>query len=90
MLIQGLLNDKELQALLDRYGTSLAKEADFRELLKVIAGNRIVPILKEVLIDEGYQKKAEAGKFAFLRTREIYKRCMDIAYEKYGWTKRSI
>jgi len=90
LLIQGLLNDKELQALLDRYGTSLAKEADFRELLKVIAGNRIVPILKEVLIDEGYQKKAEAGKFAFLRTREIYKRCMDIAYEKYGWTKRSI
>jgi hypothetical protein len=90
LLVQGLLNDKDLQGLLDRYGTRLAKEADFRELLKTMAGSKIVPILKDVLADENYQKKAEAGNFAFLRTREIYKRCIDIAYEKYLWTKKSI
>jgi len=90
LLIQGLLNDKDIQVYLDRFGTRLAKEADFRELLKNLAGNKIVNILREVLADEGYQKKAEAGQFSFLRTKDIFKRCMDIAYEKYSWTKRSV
>jgi hypothetical protein len=26
----------------------------------------------------------------FLRTKEIFRRCMDAGYDKYGWTKRSL
>jgi hypothetical protein len=90
LIIQGLLNDAKLQDNLDRFGTTLAKETDFRELLKAIAASKILPILKEVLADEGYQKKIEEEQYSFLRTKEIFKRCMDVAYDKYGWTKRSL
>ncbi len=90
LLIQGLLNDPKLLDLLERFGYTLAKETDFRELLKNIAAGRILPVLKDVLADEGYQQKILEEKYSFLRTKEIFKRCMDVAYEKYGWTKRSL
>jgi|LQYC01.1.fsa_nt_gi hypothetical protein len=89
-LIQGLLNDSKLPEHLERFGSTLAKETDFRELLKGIASGKILPILKGVLADEGYQQKISEEKYSFLRTKEIFKRCMDVAYEKYDWTKRSL
>jgi hypothetical protein len=90
LLIQGLLNDSKLQDNLERFGYTLAKEADFRELLKGIASGKVLPILKEVLADDGYQQKIDEEKYSFLRTKEIFRRCMDAAYDKYGWTKRSL
>lgn len=90
LLIQGLLNDPKLQDNLERFGKTLAKEADFRELLKGITSGKVLPILKEVFADEGYKQKIDEEKYSFLRTKEIFKRCMDIAYEKYEWTKRSL
>ena len=90
LLIQGLLNDPKLPDLLDRFGYTLAKETDFRELLKNIASGKILPILKDVLSDGGYEQKILDEKYSFLRTKEIFKRCMDVAYEKYGWTKHSL
>ena len=90
LLIQGLLNDSKLPDQLERFGYSLAKEADYRELLKNIASGKIFPVLKEVLADEGYRQKIDEEKYSFLRTKEIFKRCMNAAYEKYGWTRRSL
>lgn len=90
LLIQGLLNDSKLPEHLDRFGYSLAKETDFRELLKHIASGKILPIFREVLSDEDYQQKIGEEKYSFLRTKEIFRRCMDVAYEKYDWTKRSL
>jgi hypothetical protein len=90
LIIQGLLNDTKLPEHLERFGYTLAKETDYRELLKNIASSRILPILRDVFADEGYQQKISEEKYSFLRTKEIFKRCMDVAYEKYDWTKRSL
>lgn len=90
LIIQGLLNDPKLPEHLERFGYTLAKETDFRELLKNIASGRVLPILRDVLADEGYQQQIGEEKYSFLRTKEIFKRCMDVAYEKYVWTKRSL
>jgi len=90
LLIQGLLNDSQLPDLLEWFGGNLTKEANFSEHLKYIASSRILPILKDVLADEGYQQKMDIEQYSFLRTKEIFKRCMDAAYEKYGWTKRTL
>jgi hypothetical protein len=90
LLIQALLNDSKLSDYLERFGCSLAKEADFRELLRNVASSKVLPILKEVLADKLYQEKIEEEKYSFLRTKEIFRRCMDVAYDKYSWTKRPL
>jgi hypothetical protein len=90
LLIQGMLNDSKLPTLLDWYGNSLAKEADFREYLQKLASSKLLPILKEVLSDKSYATKIEEEKYSFLRTKELYRRCIDVAYDKYSWTKKSV
>ena len=90
LLIQGLLNDDKLHNHLERFGSSLAKETDFRELLKEIASKKILTILKIVLANYDYQQKIQNEKYSFLRTKEIFNRCMNEAYDKYGWNKRSL
>jgi hypothetical protein len=90
LLIQGVLNDVNLLGLLERYGNTLAKETDLREYLKNLASARILPIMKEVLADESYQEKMDAEKYSFLRTKEIFNRCRDVAFDKYSWTKKSL
>jgi hypothetical protein len=90
LLIQGLLNDPKLQDNLERFGYTLAKETDYRELLKGIASGKVLPILKQVLANEGYQKKIDEEKYSFLRSKEIFKRSMDVAHERYRWSRRSL
>ena len=90
LLIQGMLNDPKLPTLVEWYGNSLAKEADFREYLQKLANSKLLPIFKEVLADKSYVEKIEGEKYSFLRSKEIYRRCMDAAYEKYNWTKKSV
>lgn len=76
--------------LLESYGHSLTKEADFREYLTNLADNKLLTLLRALLSEEIYKQKLAAARYDFLRTKEIFKRCMDLAYEKYSWTKRSL
>lgn len=88
LLIQGLLNDEKLGNLLEWYGSDLNKQAQFREYLKDVASSRLLPILRELFNDKSYAAKLKAEKYDFLRTKETFNRCMEIAYGKYGWTKK--
>lgn len=90
LLIQGILNDGKLSELLNEYGTTMNKEANFREALKELASSRILPILRDLFYDKASEERLSQEKYDFLRTKETFKRCMDIAYDKYKWTKRSI
>jgi hypothetical protein len=89
LVIQALLNDKKFSVYLDDYGSSLVKEATFGEILKQVAGNKIAPILKELLTSSAYQDKVAQEKYDFLRTTEAFKKAMAIADDKYEWTKKS-
>lgn len=90
LLIQAVLNDTKLPDYLEWYGCGLQKENDFRQLMRKLASSRILPILKAVLSDESYQQKVEAEKYSFMRTKELFRRSMDDAYDRYGWTRRAL
>ena len=89
LLVQALLNDKKLPIYLDDYGSSLVKEATFGDVLKQLTGNRIAPLIKELLNSSAYQEKVIQEKFDFLRTTEAFRKVMAIAADKYDWSKKS-
>ena len=66
------------------------KEVDFREYLKTLASAKLLPILKDLFDRDEYRDKIENERYDFLRTKEVFKKCMDSAYDKFGWTKRSL
>jgi hypothetical protein len=89
LLIQAFLNDPKLLDDLEHYGNSLAKEKAFRDRVEKLTSTRVWPILKEILGSSKYQDRVQQQKFDFLRTKDVYKAAMDIAYEKWRWTKKS-
>jgi hypothetical protein len=90
LLIQSLLNDPGLSAYLESYGSDLQRQQDFRMLLRRLASAKIPPLLRAVLAEESYQQKLDVEKYSFLRTKELFRRSMDEAYDKFAWTKKSL
>lgn len=90
LLVQALLNDAKLADDRETHGTNLNKTKMFRDRLETLASSRVWPILKEVLSVPAYQDKLAKEKYDFLRTKEAYKRAMDAAYAKWGWTKKHV
>ncbi len=90
MLIQGLLNDPKLSEFLEKYTHDLKKQYDFSDILKNLAANKILQILRELFEDKDIKEKIEEEKYSFLRNKVIFKKCMDLAYDKYNWIKKSI
>jgi hypothetical protein len=89
LLIQALLNDKKLSVYLDDYGSKLAKEAAFRDILKQHTANRVAPLIKELFGSPAYKNKVAQEKYDFLRASEAFKKAMTFAMDKYDWRKKS-
>jgi hypothetical protein len=91
LLIQGVLNDeRNLPDLLESYGCDLRKAADFKEYLAGLGTNKVyLPINGVLKNDAGYKAKINDEKYSFLRTKELFRRCMDEAHSRFLWTKRS-
>ena len=90
LLIQSLLNGSNLKDHLESYGCSLQRENDFRTLLRRISSSKVLPILRRVLSDDGYQKNIQQERYSFLRTNALFRRCMQDAFESYEWTRKSL
>jgi hypothetical protein len=90
LLIQAILNDPKLEHDREQYGGSLAKEKAFRERLQALTSSRLWPILKEIFATAAYQERLQQERFEFLRTKEVYKRCIDLAYQKWHWSRRPL
>ncbi len=90
LMIQALLNDTKVNDYLDFYGRGLQKENDFRQLTRKLASSRVTPILKAVLSSEAYQQKIESENYSFVRTKELFRRCMDEGYERFKWTRKPL
>ena len=90
LLIQAILNDQKLQQGLEDYGTSLRKEATFREYLRVLASSKLFPILKEVLCRAEYKERMDKERYDFLRSKEVFNQCKEVGAEKFGWLKKSL
>ena len=89
LLVQALLNDDKYPIYREDYGTGLAKEAGFADVLRQRARTKIVPLLKELCNMPAYESKVADGKFDFLRTTDAYKRAMDCARDRFGWSKQT-
>ena len=90
LLIQGILNDPRLPELLEDYGSSLRKETAFREYLKTLASSKLFLILREVIGSEEHKERIETERYDFLRTKDIFNQCKNVAADKFGWVKKSL
>jgi hypothetical protein len=90
LTIQGLLNDRCIEDLLENYGNSLSVEADFNFIVKEIGAKKIRLILSELIKQKKNQDYVKNEKFSFLKTRIAFVDCMTIANKKYGWEKMKI
>jgi hypothetical protein len=90
LLIQGILNASNLPALREDFGTSLTMEADYKEFLKALAGNKVRLILTDLAKVDAYKHDIAEGRFNFLRSKATYKACMDSAWHKFVWKKLSL
>lgn len=88
--IQALFNDSKLPDLLEDFGTGLKKETAFREHLRKLASSKLLPILKDVLAKPEHAERMANEKYDFLRTKELFNQCKDAAYDRFGWTKKSL
>lgn len=62
-------------------------EADYKEHLKHLAGNKVRLILNDLAKIESNKRDISEGRFDFLRTKATYKTCMDSAWERFRWKK---
>lgn len=90
LLVQALFNDAKLDIYMEAWTRSLKREQDFREMLRGMAANRILTILKEAYADQGIKNKIERGLFEFTKSKEVFRRCMQLAEERYGWQKKTV
>ena len=90
LLVQAFLNDDKLNDRLESFGTSLKKEPDFRDILEKISISKIWPILKTVLLGSTYAEKIEKSELSFLTSKELYRRCMEEAGNRFQWSKKQI
>jgi hypothetical protein len=58
--------------------------------MRKLASSRVLPILKSVLNDPSYQQKMDDERYSFLRTKELFRRSMDDAYDRYNWTRKPL
>ena len=85
LLIQGLLNDEELDNFLGNYGTKLGIESDYLAILKETGTKKIRMILSELIEQPKYAEYMLQEKFSFLKTRNAFIDCMAIAKKRFGW-----
>ena len=85
LLIQGLLNDEELDNFLGNYGTKLGIESDYLAILKETGTKKIRMILSELIEQPKYGEYMLQEKFSFLKTRNAFMDCMAIAKKRFGW-----
>ena len=87
LLVQGVLNASNLADLLESYGGTPTMEADYKEYLKALAGNKVRLLLLDLAKIDAIKRDISEGRFNFLRTKSTYKTCMDAAWQRFGWKK---
>ncbi len=90
LLCQGILNDSDLEHYADQFGCNLSLEADYTSWLAKLASTRCRFLLSQVASEPSYAKKITDRKFDFLRTNAVFKRCMEVAYDKWKWLEKRL
>jgi hypothetical protein len=86
LVCQGMLNDDELDAYAENFGTKIQFEAGLMQWMAGIAINRVRILLSDLVAAEPYREKIEQQRFDFLRTKAAFDYCMEQAYKRWKWT----
>jgi hypothetical protein len=90
LLIQGLQNDDGFRDYVENYGSSLAIEGEFTEILKDIASKKIRFILGKTFRKGKYAKYIREEKYSFLKSKATYNECMQTARKLFRWNKMNV
>ena len=87
LLVQALFNEARFSDYLEDFGNTVRKEPDFRELLGRLSMAKVLPILRELFAEPRYIERVQEENYEFLRTKEAYRKSMEIAYKRFRWTR---
>jgi hypothetical protein len=90
LLVQGVLNHRQLPALLEAYGTTISVEADFTQELVSIGVQKVRHVIREAVSEKKYKEQIDEQRLSFLRTKAVYTACMEVAEQRYAWTKQGL
>ena len=90
LVCQGMLNDKDLESYSERFGTSMVVEVDYTNWVTSLAANKVRFLLKELVEEVPYAEKISTEHYDFLKSKAVFDRCMEIAWKKFRWVKKSL
>jgi YHS domain-containing protein len=90
LLVQGVFNQPKLPAWIEAFGTALRNETEFTQELVSLGVGKVRLVIREAVSELKYKEQLDEDRLSFLRTKALYSRCMDVAEERYGWTKQSL
>jgi hypothetical protein len=90
ILCQAILNDNELEWYCEQYGQSLGIEADYTNWLTQLATTRARLLIGNLIKETPYAEHARNDNYSFLRTQAFFRKCMDGAYERWGWMMKRL
>lgn len=90
LLIQGVLNHPRLAVFIEKFGATLTRESELKEELLAIGSAKIRLILRDAVQEPKYREQLLAEKYSFFRTKAFYLHAMEIASERYGWSRERL
>lgn len=90
LLVQGVLNHRQLPEWLEIYGSRPTVESDFTQELISLGVQKVRHIIREAVSEEKYKAQLDDERLSFLRTKALYTRCMEVADGRYTWTKQGL
>jgi len=90
LLVQGVLNQSKLSAWIEAYGTALKNESEFTQELLSLGVGKVRHVIREAVAEPKYEAQLKEERLSFLRTKALYTRCMEVAEERYDWSKEGL
>jgi hypothetical protein len=90
LLVQGVLNHKQLPAWLETYGTTISVETDFTQELLSLGVQKVRHVIREAVSEQKYKEQLDEQRLSFLRTKALYTLCMEVAERRYEWIKQGL
>jgi hypothetical protein len=89
LLCQAVLNDRHLDQMLERYGTSLNMETGYQEFLADLVDKKVRRLIHKAL-EPHHEKLRWAEDLSIIRNKSTYDDCLSMASSKYAWQKRGL
>ncbi len=90
LLAQGTLNHQKVDDWTESYGAALRNESEFTDELVTLAVNKVRHLIRLAIQDAKYKGQFDEGKLGFLRTKAFCNHCVELAADKYGWSRQGL